>query len=78
MQAKRYAATHTVGRPEIQGFVGALHGAQANRGVFITTSTFTNEAITYADRVAARVVLIDGIALVRWPPTFTGSADRQR
>ena len=49
VQAKRYAATHTVGRPEIQGFVGALHGAQANRGVFITTSSFTNEAVTYAD-----------------------------
>ena len=70
VQAKRYAATHTVGRPEIQGFVGALHGAQANRGVFITTSSFTTEAITYADRVAARVVLIDGIALVSsWSPT---------
>ena len=31
VQAKRYAAGHTVGRPEIQGFVGALHGAQADR-----------------------------------------------
>jgi restriction endonuclease Mrr len=30
--------------PEIQGSVSALHGAQANRGVFITTSSFTNEA----------------------------------
>lgn len=65
VQAKRYAAGHTVGRPEIQGFVGALHGAQADRGVFITTSSFTNEAITYADRVAARVVLIDGMTLAQ-------------
>ena len=48
---------------EIQEFVGALHGAQADRGIFITTSRFTPEAITYADRVAARVVLIDGVAL---------------
>ncbi|SFF66653.1 winged helix-turn-helix domain-containing protein [Blastococcus tunisiensis] len=38
VQAKRYAAERTVGRPDIQGFVGALHGAQADRGVFITTS----------------------------------------
>ncbi len=78
MQAKRYAATHTVGRPEIQGFVGALHGAQANRGVFITTSSFTNEAITYSDRVAARVVLIDGIALAQLMVTHNiGVQDRE-
>ena len=71
VQAKRYAAAHAVGRPEIQGFVGALHGAQANRGVFITTSSFTSEAITYADRVAARVVLIDGITLAQLMVTHT-------
>lgn len=63
VQAKRYGASRAVGRPEIQEFVGALHGAQADRGIFITTSRFTPEAITYADRVAARVVLIDGAAL---------------
>ena len=78
VQAKRYAALHTVGRPEIQGFVGALHGAQANRGVFITTSSFTNEAITYADRVAARVVLIDGITLAQLMVTHNiGVQDRE-
>jgi restriction system protein len=60
VQAKRYGASRAVGRPEIQEFVGALHGAQADRGIFITTSRFTSEASTYADRVAARVVLIDG------------------
>jgi restriction system protein len=63
VQAKRYGASRAVGRPEIQEFVGALHGAQADRGIFITTSRFTPEATTYADRVAARVVLIDGAAL---------------
>jgi restriction system protein len=63
VQAKRYGANRAVGRPEIQEFVGALHGAQADRGIFITTSRFTPEATTYADRVAARVVLIDGAAL---------------
>jgi Restriction endonuclease len=63
VQAKRYGAARSVGRPEIQEFVGALHGAQADRGVFITTSRFTPEAVTYADRVAARIILIDGQAL---------------
>jgi len=63
VQAKRYGAARAVGRPEIQEFVGALHGAQADRGIFITTSRFTPEAIAYADRVAARVVLVDGLEL---------------
>lgn len=63
VQAKRYAPDRVVGRPDIQGFVGALHGAQADRGVFITTSRFSSEAETYAEKVAARVVLIDGALL---------------
>ena len=60
VQAKRYSADRTVGRPDIQGFVGALHGAQADRGAFITTSRFSQDAYSYADKVNARVVLIDG------------------
>jgi restriction system protein len=60
VQAKRYTAERAVGRPEIQEFVGALHGAQADRGIFITTSRFTSEAHTYAARVPARVVLLNG------------------
>ena len=63
VQAKRYAADHTVGRPDIQGFVGALHGVQADRGVFITTSRFTSEAYSYANKVAARIIRIDGSTL---------------
>ncbi len=65
IQAKRYALDRRVGRPDIQAFVGALTGAQANRGVFITTSSFTAEARTYADRVGLRLVLIDGTELAR-------------
>lgn len=60
MQAKRYAAENVVGRPQVQGFVGALHGQQANQGVFITTRSFTRDAIDYARSVNASVVLIDG------------------
>ena len=44
VQAKRYAVGQTVQRPAIQGFVGALMGAQGDRGVFITTSTFSSGA----------------------------------
>jgi restriction system protein len=53
VQAKRYAEDNPVRRPEIQEFVGALHGAQADRGIFVTTSRFTRDAEDYAERVAA-------------------------
>lgn len=60
VQAKRYALDKSIGRPAIQGFVGALQGAQADRGVFLTTATFSDKAQEYADAVSSRVVLIDG------------------
>jgi restriction system protein len=59
VQAKRYT-DKVVGRPDIQGFVGALQGAQASRGIFITTSRFTPEAKVFAERVNVRLILIDG------------------
>lgn len=61
IQAKRWQGS--VGRPEIQKFVGALQGQRARKGVFITTSTFTADAIDYASRIDTKVVLIDGKAL---------------
>lgn len=60
LQAKRYAPNITVGRPDMQAFVGALHGAQASRGIFITTSRFSSTAIEYAERVGLRIIPIDG------------------
>lgn len=60
VQAKRYAKDNNVQRPDIQGFVGALHGVGANRGVFITTSRFSAGALEYAKNIGTRVVLIDG------------------
>ena len=60
VQAKRYAADNVVHRPAIQGFVGALMGAQGDRGVFITTSSYSRGAAEEAERVNARIVLIDG------------------
>ena len=65
VQAKRYATDRKIGRPDIQGFVGALHGAQASRGIFITTSSFSADARIYAERVNARIVLIDGPELAQ-------------
>ncbi len=61
VQAKRWQ--DTVGRPEIQRFVGALHGKQAKRGIFITTSDFSRDAQDYAKSIEVRVVLIDGATL---------------
>jgi len=58
IQAKRWQGS--VGRPEIQKFVGALQGQRAKKGVFITTSSYTSEAIDYASRIDTKVVLIDG------------------
>ena len=58
IQAKRWQGS--VGRPEIQKFVGALQGQRAKKGVFITTSTYTAEAADYATRIDTKVVLIDG------------------
>lgn len=57
VQAKRWQ--QTVGRPEIQAFYGALAGQRANKGVFITTSGYTTQAIEFA-RSVERIVLVDG------------------
>lgn len=59
IQAKRYADSNVVGRPDIQAFVGALSG-KADSGVFITTSRFSDGALVYAEGVPTRVILIDG------------------
>jgi restriction system protein len=61
VQAKRWK--NTVGRPELQGFYGALAGQKAKRGVFITTSGFTAQAIGFANSVEG-MVLVDGNRLV--------------
>lgn len=63
IQAKRWEGT--VGRPEIQKFVGALQGNRAHKGVFITTSDFTKEAQEYVKNINNKVVLINGLTLAR-------------
>lgn len=61
VQAKRWQ--NSVGRPEIQSFVGALAGKHANKGIFITTSSFSPTAIEFAKSISQRVILIDGARL---------------
>ncbi len=63
LQAKRWE--NAVGRPEIQKFAGALQGHRARKGVFITTSEFTREAVEYASRIDSKIVLIDGKTLAQ-------------
>jgi restriction system protein len=62
IQAKRWDNT-TVGSPEIQKFVGALHGRKARKGIFITTSIFSRAAVEYAAGLETKVILIDGAKL---------------
>jgi restriction system protein len=58
VQAKRWEGT--VGRPEIQKFAGALQGQRASKGVFITTSSYTRDAVDYAAVINSKIILIDG------------------
>lgn len=60
VQAKKWNKSTSIGRPEIQKFVGALQGKRAKKGIFITTTTFTKEAREYASNIDTKVVLIDG------------------
>lgn len=60
VQAKRYNGTNTVGRPEVQAFLGSLVGLGASKGVFVTTSTFSPQARDFARNLPQRVILIDG------------------
>ncbi len=63
LQAKLWKEETTIGRPEIQKFVGALHGKRAKKGVFITTSSFAKTAIDYIKSIDPKVILIDGKTL---------------
>jgi restriction system protein len=68
LQAKRWEAV--VGRPEIQKFVGALHGKRARKGVFITTSDFSADAREYVENIDPKVVLISGVDLANYMIDF--------
>lgn len=66
IQAKRWDRGQSIGRKEIQAFVGSLMGQGAAKGVFITTSYFTTQAQEYADSLSnLKVILIDGQQLAK-------------
>jgi len=73
IQAKRYARSNAVGREEIQKFVGALAVAQSNKGVFISTSRYTQGAKEYAQNLNGNtnLVLIDGLQLAEYIYDFS-------
>jgi restriction system protein len=75
IQAKRWEGS--IGRPELQRFAGALEGVRARKGVFITTSYFTKDAIDYVSRTEKKIVLIDGEQLAQLMIDFgVGVAER--
>jgi restriction system protein len=59
IQAKRWDS-NSVGRPDVMQFAGALQAQKANKGIFITTSRFSNEARNYVSQIGSKIVLIDG------------------
>ena len=63
VQAKRWE--NTVSRPEIQKFAGALQGQRAKKGIFITTSNFSKDALEYAQKIESKIILIDGKQLAQ-------------
>lgn len=65
IQAKCWKPVNRVGRPELQKFVGALGGQGAKKGVFITTSGFTKEALEYTPRNETKIVLSNGEQLAQ-------------
>lgn len=64
IQAKRWEAT--IGRPEIQKFAGALQGQRARKGIFITTSSFSRDAVEYAANIDSKIILIGGDQLANF------------
>lgn len=59
IQAKRWD-NNSVGRPDVMQFAGALQAQKANKGIFITTSRFTDDARSYVSQIGSKIVLIDG------------------
>lgn len=60
IQAKRYKAGNTVGPNDINSFIGALNVKKANKGLFVTASSFTKQALEHAAASSLHVVLMDG------------------
>lgn len=76
LQAKRWAGA--VGRPDLQGFAGALQGQRAKKGIFITTSSFTESARSFCRNLDTRIILIDGEQLADYMIDFNVGVSVQK
>ncbi|MEO9629328.1 MAG: restriction endonuclease [Sulfitobacter sp.] len=65
VQAKRYAAHNVIGSGALRDFYGALGMKDVTKGIFVTTSTFSPSAVQTAEKLGARIVLVDGPQLAR-------------
>ena len=63
VQAKRYRPENVIGRPDVQAFIGSIVGLGASKGVFVTTSGFSRQAIDFVKHLPQRVILVDGPSL---------------
>jgi restriction system protein len=78
LQAKRYADGNNIGAGAIRDFFGALNLKRAHKGIFVTTSAFSQSAIETASALGSRIVLIDGIQLARLMTRYNvGCRDEQ-
>jgi restriction system protein len=68
IQAKRWEGN--IGRPDIQKFAGALQGQRAKKGIFITTSDFSKDAIDFVSKIDSKIILIDGDQLAEYMIDF--------
>lgn len=68
VQAKRWE--NTISRPEIQKFAGALQGQRARKGIFITTSNFSKDAMEFISKIDSKIILIDGEELADYMIDF--------
>ena len=78
IQAKKYKADNTVGKPQIQQFAGALDEQKATKGVFITTSDYSKEARSYVEKLSKKIVLINGQELTRFMIEFNVGASTKK
>jgi len=78
IQAKRYKDSNTIGAGAIRDFFGALNLKRAQKGIFVTTSSFSNAAVKTADDLGSRIVLLDGGDLARLMMSYNvGCRDEQ-
>jgi restriction system protein len=79
LQAKRWSKDTVIGRPEIQKFVGALHGKGAKKGIFITTAKFSSDAFEYAESIKdMKIILIDGDKLLDYMLKYNVGVETKR